>query len=140
MRWVTANRYRKFNSSHRRYSLKKGFLKKFSKIQRKTSVPDFLFCITCNFIKKEILAEMPYCEFCQIFDNTFFYRTFPGNRFRKLELSNSFLRFHASFETPESFNVFTTKQITYSTYVCKAKWVYLKQYIFLSFPFNYLAF
>ena len=31
----------------------------------------------CNFIKKETLAQMPSCEFCCIFKNTFFYRTSP---------------------------------------------------------------
>ena len=32
---------------------------------------------TCNFIKKETLAQVFYCEFCEIFKNTFFYRTPP---------------------------------------------------------------
>ena len=31
----------------------------------------------CNFIKKEILTQLFSCEFCKIFKNTFFYRTFP---------------------------------------------------------------
>ena len=30
---------------------------------------------TCNFIKKETLAQVFSCEFCEIFNNTFFYRT-----------------------------------------------------------------
>ena len=30
-----------------------------------------------NFIKKETLAKMFSCEFCDIFKNTFFYRTLP---------------------------------------------------------------
>ena len=29
----------------------------------------------CNFIKKETLAQVFSCEFCQIFKNTSFYRT-----------------------------------------------------------------
>ena len=29
----------------------------------------------CNFIKKETLAQMFSCEFCEIFKNTFSYRT-----------------------------------------------------------------
>ena len=29
----------------------------------------------CNFIKKETLAQMFSCEFCEIFKNTFFKRT-----------------------------------------------------------------
>ena len=31
----------------------------------------------CNFIKKETLALVFSCEFCEIFKNTFFYRTPP---------------------------------------------------------------
>ena len=29
----------------------------------------------CNFIKKEALAQVFLCEFCEISKNTFFYRT-----------------------------------------------------------------
>ena len=29
----------------------------------------------CSFIKKETLAEVFSCEFCEIFKNTFFYKT-----------------------------------------------------------------
>ena len=29
-------------------------------------------CEACNFIKKETLAQVFYCEFCEIFKNTFF--------------------------------------------------------------------
>ena len=29
----------------------------------------------CNFIKKESLAQVFSCEFCEIFENPFFYRT-----------------------------------------------------------------
>ena len=31
----------------------------------------------CNFIKKETLAQVFSCEFCEISKNTFFYRTSP---------------------------------------------------------------
>ena len=31
----------------------------------------------CNFIKKETLAQLFSREFCEIFQNTFFYRTSP---------------------------------------------------------------
>ena len=31
----------------------------------------------CNFIKKEALAQVLSCEFCEIFKSTFFYRTPP---------------------------------------------------------------
>ena len=44
---------------------------------RKTQVPEQLFEIKfqpepCNFIKKEALAQVFSCEFCEIFKNTFF--------------------------------------------------------------------
>ena len=29
----------------------------------------------CNFIKKETLAQVSSCEFCEIYKNTFYYRT-----------------------------------------------------------------
>ena len=29
----------------------------------------------CNFIKKETLAQVFSCEFCEIYQNTFYYRT-----------------------------------------------------------------
>ena len=29
----------------------------------------------CNFIKKETLAQVFSCEFCEIYKNTFYYRT-----------------------------------------------------------------
>ena len=29
----------------------------------------------CNFIKKETLAHVFSCEFCEIYQNTFYYRT-----------------------------------------------------------------
>ena len=29
----------------------------------------------CNFIKKETLAQLFFCEFCEIYKNTFYYRT-----------------------------------------------------------------
>ena len=31
----------------------------------------------CNFIKKETLAQVIFCEFCEISENTFAYRTPP---------------------------------------------------------------
>ena len=45
----------------------------------KTPVPEFLFseAEACNFIKKETLAQMFSCEFCEIAKNTFSYRTPP---------------------------------------------------------------
>ena len=39
----------------------------------------------CNFIKKESLAQVFSCEFCEIFKNTFIYRTSPNDCFCKSE-------------------------------------------------------
>ena len=41
---------------------------------------------TCNFIKKEILAQVSSCEFCKISKNTFFYRTLPSDCFYTTEI------------------------------------------------------
>ena len=35
----------------------------------------------CNFIKKETLAQVFSCKFCEIFKNTIFYGTTPGDCF-----------------------------------------------------------
>ena len=35
----------------------------------------------CSFIKKETLAQVLFCEFCEISKNTFFYRTCPDDCF-----------------------------------------------------------
>ena len=40
-------------------------------------MPESLFSITWQAFKKETLAQMFYCEFCEISKNTFFYRTPP---------------------------------------------------------------
>ena len=65
-------------SSHQRCSLKKGVLNNIAKFTRKhlcgTKV-SFLIKLqawTCNFIKKEALAQAFSCEFCDIFKNIFF--------------------------------------------------------------------
>ena len=44
----------------------------------KAPVPESLLQTeACNFIEKETLALVFSCEFCEIFKNTFFYRTPP---------------------------------------------------------------
>ena len=47
---------------------KKRCSEKFRKIHRKTPK-------ACNFIKKETLAQVISCEFCEIFNKVFFCRT-----------------------------------------------------------------
>ena len=42
----------------------------------------------CNFIKRETLAQMFFCEFCEISKNSFFYRTPP------LAASGGFLKYN----------------------------------------------
>ena len=54
-------------------SVKKVFLEN-SKIQRKTPVPESQ---AYNFIKKETLAQVFSCEFCEISKNTFSYKAPP---------------------------------------------------------------
>ena len=69
----------------RLYEIKEDFLQnrcsqKFSDIHRKTPMLDFLFnkvaaIQACNFIKKKIPRQVLSCEYCEIFKNSFFYRT-----------------------------------------------------------------
>ena len=65
-----------FKSSHRRCSMKKGVLKNFAKSTGKHLSQSIFFNkvagLTCIFIKKETLAQVSSCEFCEIFQNTFF--------------------------------------------------------------------
>ena len=50
--------------------------KNFSYSIDSSSRPEVI-CKTCNFIKKETLAQVFSCEFCEISKNTFSYRTPP---------------------------------------------------------------
>ena len=65
-----------YRSSHERCSIKKLFLKISQSSQENTcSRVSFLINLqaeACNFIKKEILAQVLSCEFCKISKNTFF--------------------------------------------------------------------
>ena len=45
-------------------------------IYKKTPVLESLF-LACNFIKKEALAQVSSCKFCEISKNTLPYRTLP---------------------------------------------------------------
>ena len=40
-------------------------------------MPESAYASACNFIKKEILAQLFYCEFWEIFKNTFFIEHMP---------------------------------------------------------------
>ena len=56
-----------------RCSVKKVFLE-YRKTHRKTPVPESQ---VCNFIQKETLVQVFFCEFCEISKNNFPYRTLP---------------------------------------------------------------
>ena len=66
----------------RRCSVKKVFLEMSQNSQKHTCARvSFLIKLqaSCNFIKKETLAQVFSCEFCEICKNTFFYRTPLGS-------------------------------------------------------------
>ena len=69
-------------SSHRRCSIKEGVLKNFWKFTGKHLCQSLIFNKVTGFrsatsFKKETLAEVLSCEFCENFKNNFFYRTTP---------------------------------------------------------------
>ena len=71
------NMYYEQKQSPRRV-LWKGVLRNFAKFTGKHLCQSIFFnkvAGACNFIKKETLAQVFSCEFCEISKNTFFYRT-----------------------------------------------------------------
>ena len=68
-------------SSRSEVFCKKGVLRNFTKFTGKHLCQSLFFNKVagpgqaCNFIKKETLAQVFSCEFCEISKNTFFYRT-----------------------------------------------------------------
>ena len=73
----------------------------------------------CNFIKKETLAQVLSCEFCQISKNNFSYRTHPGNCFCFRPISP----FHTSLEHQKTLDVWCFQGIYKGN--IGLKWVYL---------------
>ena len=65
-----------FKSSHQRCSVKKGVLRSFATFTGKHLCQSLFFHkvagAACSFIKKETLAQVFSCEFCEISKNTFF--------------------------------------------------------------------
>ena len=63
----------------RRCSVKSVSLKISQNWQENTcaSISFLIKLHACNFIEKETLAQVIFCEFCEISKNTFFYRTPP---------------------------------------------------------------
>lgn len=66
-KWIVTSTFR---SIHRKWSVKKGVLKKIGKIHRKALPPESLIC-DCNFIKKLTPALVLSFELWKIFKNTF---------------------------------------------------------------------
>ena len=65
-----------FRSSRPGVFCKKGALENFIKFTGKhKSLCNFAEKEACNFIKIETLAQVFSCKFCEVFKNTFFYRT-----------------------------------------------------------------
>ena len=66
-------------STHQRCYIKKSVLRNFTKFTGKHLRQGLFLIEACNFIKKETLARVFSCEFCEISKNTFFtehlYRT-----------------------------------------------------------------
>ena len=62
-----------FRSSHQRCFIKKGDIKNFTKINRKTPMPEplLLKLHACKYIKKDSDTSVP-SEFCKVFQSTYF--------------------------------------------------------------------
>ena len=71
----------KYRSSRTEVFCKKDVLRNFAKFTGKHLCQRLFFNkvagLACKFIKKESLAQVFSCEFCEISKNTFFYRTPP---------------------------------------------------------------
>ena len=67
LRHIVLNLLLHFRSSHQRCSVRKGVLRNFAKFTGKHLCQSLFF----NFIKKETLTQMFFCNFCEIFKNTF---------------------------------------------------------------------
>ena len=107
------NPVKKFTRSSRREVFsKKGALRNFAKFTGK-HLCQRLFLIklqakTCSFIKKESLAQVFSCEFCEISKNTFSYRTPPvaASDSRRGEISHCIeIQLRVAYLTPlQRFN------------------------------------
>ena len=82
--WKSKKGYGENQKQPPRCSVKKGVLRNFAKFTGKHLCQRLFFDKgaglrpnACNFIKKQSLAQVFPCEFCEISKNTFFYRTPP---------------------------------------------------------------
>ena len=71
---------------------------------------------TCNFIEKENLTQVFFCEFCEIFKNSFFYRT---PRVDGFVFWSSFDSWDHSFTKYAKFS----EKLTFLTLWCTQVWV-----------------
>ena len=76
---------------------KKRFLRNYAKFTGKPLCQSLFFSSrpqACNFIKKETLAQVYYCYFCEISKNTFFYRAPLNDSFCSMPNLKSFINKH----------------------------------------------
>ena len=77
--WINYSWRWKFRSSRSEVFCKKDVLRNFAKFTGKYLYQSLFFnkvaALASNFVKKESLAQVISCEFCEICKNTFFYRT-----------------------------------------------------------------
>ena len=85
-------------SSHRRCSVRKGVLRKFT--GKYLCQRLFFNKGACNFIKKDTLAQVFFCEFCEISKNTFF------TEYLRATASNVIYRFRTMFVLMEFLDHF----------------------------------
>ena len=78
---ISVTLFGEFTSSRREVFCKNGVLKNIAKFTGKHLCQRLFFNkvagLAWNFIKKESLAQVFSCEFCEIYNNTFLYRTTP---------------------------------------------------------------
>ena len=75
--------------SHSKVFCKKVALKNLAKFTGKN------LCLqACNFIKKELLTQVFFCKFCEIFKNTFFHRTplVVASAFKRKNYSTTYIK------------------------------------------------
>ena len=82
-------------SSHQRCSVKKGVLRNFAKFTGKHLCQSLFFNEVpggaCNFIKKEALAQVFSCEFCEISKNAFLTEHVWATASWKIKLENKLI-------------------------------------------------
>ena len=97
----------KGRSSHRRCSVRKGVLRNFAKFTGKHLCQSLFFNKVagprpqaCSFIKKETLAQVFSCEFCEISKNTFLTEHLRANASVKVGTEAVVRTCSSKYETP----------------------------------------